>query len=106
MVIINLFFNDELIFRLSCSEFYGGMEWLGINMVPDTVYRLVLYIDKTREGRIRYVDFEDAFTDPHADAGVEFNEQQTEPLNPFEDTTKPLMVKFYKFELIIIAYSC
>lgn len=41
-----------------------GMEWLGLQMTEQNIYRLVLYIDKSKEGRIRYQDFEDIFTNP------------------------------------------
>lgn len=43
---------------LSCSEFYGGLTWLGIEMERDDIYRLVKYIDKQHDGRIRFSDFE------------------------------------------------
>ena len=30
---------------------YGGLEWLGMQLVPDDIYHLVRYIDKHKDGR-------------------------------------------------------
>lgn len=65
---------------LSCGELWGGLEWLGLRLVPDDIYAIVRcvdqvlapsvcacgrgssrrsHVDKTGEGRIRFVDFEE-----------------------------------------------
>lgn len=34
---------------LTCSELYGGLEWLGLSLTPDQIYAIVLYIDIDRD---------------------------------------------------------
>jgi hypothetical protein len=53
--------RDGLIY---CSELYGGLEWLGLKLIPDDIYAIVRYVDSTGDGRIRYADFLKAFGDP------------------------------------------
>ncbi len=59
---------------LSCSELYGGLEWLGMRLQTADIYRIVQYIDKHKDGRIRFSDFETVFHDPDeetvADSGL------------------------------------
>ena len=40
---------------LSCSELYGGLVWLGLRVKPPDVHSIVRYVDKSKDGRIRYV---------------------------------------------------
>jgi Ca2+-binding EF-hand superfamily protein len=61
---------------LSCSEFYGGLEWLGLKVTPNDVYRLVKYIDKHKDNRIRFVDFEAALS-----AGEDESVEEPDPMS-------------------------
>jgi hypothetical protein len=44
----------------SCSELYGGLEWLGMKLAPQDIYAVVRHIDSYKDGRIRYPDWEAA----------------------------------------------
>ncbi len=46
---------------LTCSELYGGLEWLGLQLSPEDIYSLVKSIDKSGEGRVYLYDFMSAF---------------------------------------------
>jgi len=51
---------------LDCSEIYSGLLWAGMKDIkPDMVTSLVKYIDKTKDGRVRYKDFLNALNDPN-----------------------------------------
>ena len=53
--------------RLSCSELYGGLEWLGMSLTPEDIYAIVRHVDKTGNGFIFYEHFEASFKDPEED---------------------------------------
>jgi hypothetical protein len=59
--------------QLSCSELWGGLEFLGIKVSPDDVYAIVRYVDQTGDGRIRFSDFSLVFSDENEDDTVEPN---------------------------------
>jgi len=63
--------RDGLIY---CSELYGGLTWLGLDLVESDVYSVMKYVDATGEGRIRYTDFLAAFGDADNDDGSGFLE--------------------------------
>jgi Ca2+-binding EF-hand superfamily protein len=51
---------------LDCSEIYSGLLWAGMKDIkPDMVTSLVKYVDKTKDGRVRYKDFLNALNDPN-----------------------------------------
>jgi len=52
---------------LSCSELYGGMEWLGIRLEPSQVYDLVRRLSIEIEGMVSYHDFRRAFQNSDED---------------------------------------
>lgn len=54
-------FNSSHSGLLSCSEFYGGLEWLNIRLTPDQIYDLVRKIAVDNEGLISYLDFKRVF---------------------------------------------
>ncbi len=74
---------------LSCSEFYGGLEWLGLTVSANDVYRLVRYIDTHKDGRIRFTDFETSLAaeeeaevvNTQANEEVEFKQVIIQPKN-------------------------
>ena len=37
---------------LGCSEMYGGLTWLGLEIVPEEIYELVKIIDSDHDGRV------------------------------------------------------
>ena len=53
--------------RLSCSELYGGLEWLGMSLQAEDIYAIVRHVDKTGLGFIFYEHFEASFKDPEED---------------------------------------
>eukprot|EP00475_Leptophrys_vorax_P033773 TRINITY_DN5365_c0_g1_i1.p1 TRINITY_DN5365_c0_g1~~TRINITY_DN5365_c0_g1_i1.p1 ORF type:complete len:729 (-),score=163.84 TRINITY_DN5365_c0_g1_i1:71-2257(-) len=63
---------------LYCAELYGGLEWLGLKLLPEDIYAIVRYIDSTGEGRIRYNDFAKCFGDPEKDDTLGFLEAASE----------------------------
>jgi hypothetical protein len=42
---------------------WGGLEWLGMNLQAEDIYAIVRHVDKSGEGRIRFADFDETFTD-------------------------------------------
>lgn len=45
--------------KLSCSELYGGLTWLGMNsLTPEDIYAIVKHIDKSNAGLVQYQHFE------------------------------------------------
>ncbi|GAB5372302.1 hypothetical protein AAMO2058_001653500 [Amorphochlora amoebiformis] len=52
---------------LMCSELYGGLEWLGMMLLPSDIHELVRHVDKSREGRVRWDDFQKALEDEELD---------------------------------------
>lgn len=70
--------KQMLIFVLSCSELYGGLEWLGMKVSPQDIYAIVRHIDKFKDGRIRYADWEAALKDPSLEEDDENNTKQTD----------------------------
>jgi hypothetical protein len=63
---------------LSCSELYGGLEWLGLDLQPADIWAIMLQVDTTKEGRITWADFEKAFADDEMNLAIVL-EQQAEP---------------------------
>lgn len=62
--------------RLSSSELYGGLEWLGMkSLKPADIHAIVRYIDKSNSGSISFEDFETALYDPVVDEDPEFQRQ-------------------------------
>ena len=53
--------------RLSCSELYGGLEWLDMQLQPEDIYAIVRHVDKSGLGFIFYENFEASFKDPEDD---------------------------------------
>jgi hypothetical protein len=47
--------------HLTCSELYGGIEWLGLQVDPETIYTLVRNIDTDGDGLVNFDDFQNAF---------------------------------------------
>ena len=51
--------------RLSCSEFAGGLEWLGMHdLAVEDIHAIVRYVDKTGVGYILFEHFQQAFRKP------------------------------------------
>lgn len=57
-------FNSSNTGLLTCSELYGGLEWLGMKFTPDQIYDIVRRIAVDNEGLISYADFKAALKDP------------------------------------------
>lgn len=57
-------FNSSSTGLLTCSELYGGLEWLGLKFTPDQIYDIVRRIAVDNEGLISYTDFKAALKDP------------------------------------------
>ena len=51
-------FNSSGTGHLTCSELYGGIEWLGLEVDPETVYTLVRNIDSDGDGLVTFADFQ------------------------------------------------
>jgi hypothetical protein len=51
---------------LSCSELYGGLEWLGLELTPAQIYDLVNTLDSDRDGLVTQDEFVHAFHDAPA----------------------------------------
>jgi hypothetical protein len=49
--------------RLSCSELWGGLDWLGMRLVPEDIYAIMRHVDKTGVGWILFEQFDAAFRD-------------------------------------------
>ena len=49
--------------QLSCSELYGGLDWLGLRVTPGQIYDIVRNIDKENTGMVNFTEFRDAFHD-------------------------------------------
>ena len=47
---------------LMCSELYGGLTWLGMQLTPESIHEIVRHIDRTGEGRVCWNDFETALS--------------------------------------------
>eukprot|EP01052_Picozoa_sp_SAG31_P000390 SAG31_NODE_12_length_38498_cov_21.161671_6_plen_602_part_00 len=60
-------FNSSRTGSLTCSELYGGLEWLGMTLTPDQIHAIVRKIDSDKDGLVSYEDFRDAFYDPAAE---------------------------------------
>ena len=54
-------FNSSNSGLMTCSELYGGLEFLGIPFTPDQVYDLVRKLALLNEGLVSYVDFKRVF---------------------------------------------
>jgi len=52
---------------LSCSEMWGGLEWLGMKLQPHDIHSIVRHMDTYKDGRVRFVDWEAALKDPDFD---------------------------------------
>jgi Ca2+-binding EF-hand superfamily protein len=63
---------------LSCSELYGGLDWLGLDLQPTDIWAIMLQVDKTKEGRLTWADFEEAFADDETNLAIQL-EQQSAP---------------------------
>ena len=54
-------FNSSNSGLMTCSELYGGLEFLGIPFKPEQVYDLVRKLAQKNEGLVSYVDFKRVF---------------------------------------------
>jgi hypothetical protein len=54
-------FDSDQDGQLSCSQFYGGLTWLGIELSPDDVYSAVRCIDSHNNGSVSADDFHRVF---------------------------------------------
>ena len=54
-------FNSSNSGLMTCSELYGGLEFLGIPFTPDQIYDLVRKLAVHNEGLVSYVDFKRVF---------------------------------------------
>lgn len=61
--------------KLSSSELYGGLQWLGMKLKPDDVHAIVRHIDRSGTGAITFDDFELALYDRTVDEDPEFQRQ-------------------------------
>ena len=63
MLIFDAFraFNSSNSGLMTCSELYGGLDFLGIPFTPDQVYDLVRRLAMHNEGLVSYVDFKKVF---------------------------------------------
>lgn len=61
------FLVHKLKYFNSCSELYGGLEWLGMKLSPQDIYAVVRHVDSYKDGRIRYPDWEAALKDHSVD---------------------------------------
>ena len=50
--------------QLSCSELYGGLDWLGLQVTPAQIYEIVRVLDKESTGTVSFDEFRAAFHDP------------------------------------------
>ena len=50
--------------RLSCSELYGGLEWLGMTVKEEDIYAIVRHVDKSGLGWVFWEHFEMCFREP------------------------------------------
>jgi hypothetical protein len=69
-------FNANKDGTLSCSELYGGLTWLGLELEPEQIHSIVRRIDTDNDGLISFEEFKAAFYDPIAEldaAGVNVN---------------------------------
>lgn len=53
---------------LSCSELYGGLDWLGMALSPEQIYNIVMFIDVDGDGLVSFEEFRNAFTVGGAEA--------------------------------------
>jgi len=58
-------YNNDAI--LTCSELYGGLEWLGLRLTPEDIYSMVQDMNTSQKGTILYKEFKAALKDPYAD---------------------------------------
>eukprot|EP00298_Acanthocystis_sp_HF-20_P012235 c19785_g1_i2.p1 GENE.c19785_g1_i2~~c19785_g1_i2.p1 ORF type:complete len:774 (-),score=356.75 c19785_g1_i2:62-2122(-) len=54
-------FNADKSGLMTCSELYGGIEWLGLSVTPDHIYNLVRSVDTDHDGLLTLEDFKSAF---------------------------------------------
>jgi len=54
-------FNSSNSGLMTCSELYGGMEFLGIEFAPEQIYELVRRLAKESDGLVTYADFKRVF---------------------------------------------
>jgi Ca2+-binding EF-hand superfamily protein len=47
---------------LTCSELYGGLDWLGLQLSPSQIYDIVLYIDADGDCLVSFDEFKRAFS--------------------------------------------
>jgi Ca2+-binding EF-hand superfamily protein len=58
--------------NLSCSELYGGLQWLGLSqLTPQDIYDIMRDVDRTKTGRLNFVDFALAFRPPVNDVPID-----------------------------------
>ena len=60
-------FNSSRTGSLTCSELYGGLEWLGLSLTAEQIHAIMRKIDKDKDGLVSFEDFRDAFYDPAAE---------------------------------------
>jgi hypothetical protein len=76
---------------LSCSELYGGLEWLGLRVQPADIHALMQHVDKSNEGRMRFLDFDSSFADP--DDEDEVSAQQKPNISPIDLSAVTILPK-------------
>ena len=60
-------FDSDHTGRLKCSEVYGALTWLGLDLRPEQVHDLVREIDSDHDGLVTLRDFKAAFAFESAD---------------------------------------
>jgi hypothetical protein len=54
-------FNSDHTGQLNCSQLYGGLDWLGLKLVPDQIQALVRELDSDHDGLLNFIDFKNGF---------------------------------------------
>ena len=78
-------FNYSKDGTLTCSELYGGLTWLGLELEPLQIHSIVRRIDTDNDGLISFDEFKAAFYDPVAEldaAGVDVSKDKAVEIVP------------------------
>ena len=57
-------FNHSRSGSLTCSELYGGLTFLGLELQPSQIHAIVRWMDHDQDGCITFDEFKEAFYDP------------------------------------------